>query len=224
MNGQKKELPREESEDRFKFVSNSTEGTNLVYKAKFTPTTKDQGLYLGCRAEQFDFENATFKVETKVKIQVGLKFLKLILFLQKIENPLDIKFSPRLSKPMETNDDVISLIFDGNPLPSNVSLTMEQICENNNETCPMINLQEGENGVADVTIKNVMSDHVQNDKRDHLLRFNGTKIEITVLNPEKLENSTISVSVSNGIGLPLELNIKQTFKAVYSVSFNAIKA
>ena len=123
---------------------------------------------------------------------------------------------------METN--VIKLIFDGNPVPSNVSLTMDQTCENKNETCPMINLQEGENSVANVTITTIMSEHVLNDKGDNLLGPKGTEVKITVLNTDKLENSTISVSVSNGIGLPLKLNIKQTYKVDYSVSFIAIKA
>ena len=72
MNSQEQESTREERRDRFTSVSNSSDGSKLIYKAKFTPTTEDHGLYLGCRAEQFGLKNETLNVQKKVKIQAGL--------------------------------------------------------------------------------------------------------------------------------------------------------
>ena len=117
---------------------------------------------------------------------------------------------------METN--VIKLMIESNPLPPNVSLTMNQICENKNETCPSINLQEGDKNITMVTITNVVSEKVQKDKEDNLLSLPLCEVKIDVLNPDKLQNSTISLSISNGIGQPLDLTIKQKFKVDYEIS------
>ena len=57
---------KERSEARFTNVQKTTEGSKLVYRATFRPTTDDQGLYLGCRAEQFGLKNETLQVQTKV--------------------------------------------------------------------------------------------------------------------------------------------------------------
>ena len=117
---------------------------------------------------------------------------------------------------MGTN--VITLTFESNPLPQNVSLTMNPSCENKNETCPIINLQEEDTNITSVTITNVMSENVQEDKENNLLSLPSCEVKINVLNPDKLENSTISLSISNGIGLPLELTIKQKFQIDYEIS------
>ena len=117
---------------------------------------------------------------------------------------------------METN--VIRLIFESNPLPPNVRLTMNPICENKNETCPSINLQEGDKNITSVTITNVMLENVQKDQEDNLLSLPWCEVRINVLNPDKIENATISLSISNGIGLPLELTIKQKFQIDYEIS------
>ena len=44
------------------------EGSKFIYRAKFIPTTDDQGLYLGCRAEQFGLKKETLQVQTEVDI------------------------------------------------------------------------------------------------------------------------------------------------------------
>ena len=131
---------------------------------------------------------------------------------------LSIKFGPRLREKFVETINVIRLTFDSNPLPTNVSLTMNQICENKNETCPIINLQEGDKNITSVTITNVMSENIQKDKEDNLLNLPWCQVKINVLNPDKLENANISLSISNGIGLPLELTIKQKFQIDYEIS------
>ena len=142
----------------------------------------------------------------------------MISYLQKTEQPLAIKFGPRLYKEIEKSNG-IKVIFEGNPIPTNVSVTMDQICEKKNATCPKINLQDGENNMAKVTILNRMPENDTKDKEGTLLSFPRTDVEITVVNPEKLQNSsTILVSVSNGIGLPLELNIKKSIEIVYEIN------
>ena len=145
--------------------------------------------------------------------------MKFDLFLQKITQPLAIKFGPRVYEQI-VKSNVIKVIFAGNPIPTNVSVTMDQICENKNATCPKINLQEGDNNIVNVAILNRMPENDQKDKEDILLSFPRADVEITVMNPEKLQNqnSTILVSVSNGIGLPLELNIDSSIQIVYQIN------
>ena len=68
--------------------------------------------------------------------------LQSTIFYQLVKTPIDIKFAPRLATHTE-KDSTISLLFESNPHLQNVNLIIDKVCENENETCPQINLKEG---------------------------------------------------------------------------------
>ena len=121
---------------------------------------------------------------------------------------------------METNDNVIKLTFISNPVSTNVTLNIDQECDNKNDTCPRLSLKEGEENeaISLSKIRHNLPQNVQNNNEDTLLDYPETEVEITVLNPEKLMNSTISVTVTNGIGLPLKKQFQQDLKYVWTMN------
>ena len=66
---------KEGSKDRFIDVKSTTDGSRLIYRAKYTPAIEDNDLYIGCRAEQFGLKNETLNVQTKVNNRIGWLFI-----------------------------------------------------------------------------------------------------------------------------------------------------
>ena len=56
------------SEGRFTNLTSTLNGSMWTYKGAFRPTRQDQGLLLGCKAEQSDKEDTTLKKEIEVDI------------------------------------------------------------------------------------------------------------------------------------------------------------